>query len=422
MDNLTHTLIGVIAGEACARSTRPSAHGLPETSRRNLLVAVCAIGSNLPDIDILWTLQGLGGDPLNYLVHHRGHTHTVLGCIGLLLLLQIGAMLWMRWRGLASTASDQIAVAAVGALGLGLHLGMDALNSYGIHPFWPFHNRWYYGDAVFIVEPLYWFAAIPLLFRLRTRLARGIVLLAALTGAGLIIWLHETEPSYIAIAIAAALLLAVIGRFATARVAALAGVLFATLLTLAFLYASHMAHWRVAAMAAAYFPAAATHDIVLTPAPTDARCWDFLLLQTQGRRYLARQGRLALGAPDALARCPAVQLGSRGTAPLTTVSQSHEAPAPEIGLSWTGEFAMQQELLVDIVTGDCRARQAMSFFRAPFAVRKGDEWILGDLRFDREAGAGFAEITVPSSTHPASCVVAPWRPPRADLLNTQGTD
>ena len=31
-----------------------------------------------------------------------------------------------------------------------LHLGMDFLNSYGVHPFWPIQNRWVYGDSVFI--------------------------------------------------------------------------------------------------------------------------------------------------------------------------------------------------------------------------------------------------------------------------------
>jgi membrane-bound metal-dependent hydrolase YbcI (DUF457 family) len=40
----------------------------------------------------------------------------------------------------------------VAALGLLLHLGMDYLNVYGVHPFHPFDSRWRYGDMIFIVE------------------------------------------------------------------------------------------------------------------------------------------------------------------------------------------------------------------------------------------------------------------------------
>lgn len=40
---------------------------------------------------------------------------------------------------------------------------MDSLNSYGVHPYWPVRNRWFCGDAVYIVEPLYWAATASLL-------------------------------------------------------------------------------------------------------------------------------------------------------------------------------------------------------------------------------------------------------------------
>jgi hypothetical protein len=41
-------------------------------------------------------------------------------------------------------------------MGLALHLAMDYTNSYGLHPWYPFNARWFYGDMVFIVEPLFW--------------------------------------------------------------------------------------------------------------------------------------------------------------------------------------------------------------------------------------------------------------------------
>ena len=36
------------------------------------------------------------------------------------------------------------------------HIVADAWNSYGVHPFWPFDNHWYYGDAINIYEPWLW--------------------------------------------------------------------------------------------------------------------------------------------------------------------------------------------------------------------------------------------------------------------------
>src|SRR5690606_16081369 len=57
--------------------------------------------------------------------------------------------------------------------------------NYGVHPFWPVDNRWFYGDTIFIWEPLLWIAATPLVFILRTTTAR--VLVGALLAAPLVV-------------------------------------------------------------------------------------------------------------------------------------------------------------------------------------------------------------------------------------------
>jgi inner membrane protein len=36
------------------------------------------------------------------------------------------------------------------------HILLDWTNNYGVRPFFPFNPRWYYGDLVFIVEPVLW--------------------------------------------------------------------------------------------------------------------------------------------------------------------------------------------------------------------------------------------------------------------------
>ena len=53
------------------------------------------------------------------------------------------------------------------------HLVLDSWNSYGVHPFYPFDMRWYYGDAMFIVEPWLWlFLGVAAMANTRSRRTR----------------------------------------------------------------------------------------------------------------------------------------------------------------------------------------------------------------------------------------------------------
>src|SRR5262245_13104064 len=42
---------------------------------------------------------------------------------------------------------------AVALLAMATHPALDFLNSYGVRPFLPWSNTWYYGDSVFIFDP-----------------------------------------------------------------------------------------------------------------------------------------------------------------------------------------------------------------------------------------------------------------------------
>ena len=170
---MTHTLIGLIAGEAVVNHSRPSGQGLSSQLRRGLLLAVAMIGSNAPDLDLLYTYRGSSTSSLRYVLWHRGYTHTVIGCLALALLLYLGVRAWLAWKNLKPSPRDCGLLLGTAILATALHLGMDHLNSYGVHPFWPAENGWAYGDAVFIVEPLYWVAAAPLFFLLRSLTARS---------------------------------------------------------------------------------------------------------------------------------------------------------------------------------------------------------------------------------------------------------
>ena len=437
MENITHTLIGLAAGEAFARCTRPAedfatGRGLPQAARRSLFVTLAAIGGNAPDLDLAWSYAG-SDRRLGYALEHRGYTHTVVGCLVLAGLLYAGAEWWMHRRGLAPTGRDRIQLGLVAVLGTMLHLGMDALNSYGVHPFWPFDNRWFYGDSIFIAEPLFWLASVPLIFLMRSRLARWLMGLVGTLALGVCVWIHRGAPLWeVGIAIVTVGLLAA-GRLASARSAALASAAAMALIVGISVTCAAVAARRVEAIVSRDFPGDRMLDHILTPTPTDPLCWDALILATRDDQYTVRHAVLSIAPPLAsAAACPELLASPRtnpprgpasapaGRPPATTLPLSPAPPMSPVGLpdspsiQWRGQYSMSRSRLVRLVEAHCDAAALMRFARAPFAFQHAGSWFLGDLRFGW--GAGF-QIEVRGGP-PGGCAIdAPWIAPRTDLLS-----
>jgi inner membrane protein len=78
--------------------------------------------------------------------------------------------------------------------------------------------------------------------------------------------------------------------------------------------------------------------------------------------------------------------------------------------------------LQDLVDRKCEAAAFMQFARAPWAAaadettQSDDDWLLGDLRFDREASLTFAEFRLMPGADRCPRHVPPWLPPRGDQL------
>ena len=416
MDNLSHSLIGLIAGESIARGSRAREPGLAPETRRGLLVALSVIGGNLPDIDLVYSYHPFSHGThakLDYMLQHRGYTHTVVICFVLAALLYGAVEAWARWRRLVLTRHDRLLIAGTALCGILLHLGMDFLNSYGVHPFWPLDNRWFYGDSVFIVEPLYWAAALSLYFLVRTTLARVVLAAAPLLGLLACMLLQRAMPSWCVGYAVLALVMLSIGARASAAVAAFTSAAVAIAITALSVIAGGVAAHRVDAIAAAHFSGDRVIDHVLTPAPLNPLCWDVLLLETHADRYAVRLGVLSL-APDFIPaqQCPRTS----GTRPATaSLAPLHEPVSAEI--QWSGEFTMSRALLAKLVAGHCQVAAAMQFIRAPFGAQVDDQWVIGDLRFDRERGGGMASLELGPPTSAECHSPVPWAPPRADLLD-----
>ncbi len=141
MDNICHTLVGAAIGES----------GLKTRTRCGN--ATLMIAANLPDIDVAIFATGQSS-----LAFRRGITHGVLAqCV---LPLVLAAVMWrLARRPGASTSEPSLGwMVVLSYLGVFSHVGLDWLNTYGIRLLMPFSERWFYGDAVFIVDPWLWVA------------------------------------------------------------------------------------------------------------------------------------------------------------------------------------------------------------------------------------------------------------------------
>ncbi|MDG6110087.1 metal-dependent hydrolase [Dactylosporangium aurantiacum] len=410
MDNVTHTLISILVGEAVHRSVPPSAV-LGDRARRGAAIAVMAVGGNLPDADVIYT--GWAGTTTDYLLHHRGHTHTVVGALGLAVLLFVAVRLWWRYRRITPRRADLLFLAGLAVLAPLLHIGLDFTNSYGVHPFWPLDNRWFYGDAVFIVEPLLWACAAALLFVLPGRTPRVLIGLVLAAGLGLS-WFTGFVPASFAVLLTLLTAgLAALSRFASARVALAGGVAAWLVLTATFAVTSRSAERRVEALLAERFPAARTLDVVLTPMPADPVCREVIAVQRTADRYVLRRAfdSLAPGWIPAERCARLYPSGDETTAPLAPVDQ------PSTGeIAWRGELSLDAGLFATLAGQSCAVEALLRFARAPWAAPAGDGWIVGDLRYDREAGAGLAEVRTGPGGDGCPRLPAPWTPPRQELL------
>ncbi|MGZ5437217.1 MAG: metal-dependent hydrolase [Pyrinomonadaceae bacterium] len=193
MDPFTHTLVGLTAAKAGLERLSP------------LATTVCMLAANSPDSDVA---VGFVSDRWDYLHHHRGITHSVVGVIALAFI--VPAIIWVGERILARLRRTGPRTRFRGLLLASLivtatHPLMDWTNNYGVRPFLPWSGRWFYGDLVFIVDPYILLLAGGAAF-LTTRagwlrmvpwalLAIGFIVLTFLVGA-------RRDPSLVGINIA----------------------------------------------------------------------------------------------------------------------------------------------------------------------------------------------------------------------------
>ena len=147
MDNITHSLVGALLGQA----------GLKK--KTGLAMPALIIGANLPDVDAACFFWLEGQEHLGF---RRGITHGPPAMV--LLPLILAGLLWGydRWQAKrGERPEDRLPVNfkwlyALAFIGCLTHPALDWLNVYGVRLLEPFSSQWFYGDTLFIIDVWLW--------------------------------------------------------------------------------------------------------------------------------------------------------------------------------------------------------------------------------------------------------------------------
>lgn len=142
MDNLTHSLIGAVLGQA----------GLKR--KTGLAMPALIIAANIPDLDAVTVVYGVES-----LAMRRGITHGPIAMVVLPLLLAGGLWWFDQWQAKRGKRPEGRATVhfgwllALSVIGCLSHPLFDWFNNYGVRLLEPFSSQWFYGDTLFIIDP-----------------------------------------------------------------------------------------------------------------------------------------------------------------------------------------------------------------------------------------------------------------------------
>lgn len=186
MDPLAHTLAGACLAESGLKRLTP------------LATSTLLVAANLPDLDGTCYLHSAD---LAFSIR-RGLTHGLLAMAVLPALLT--ALMLVVDRRIRLPRSPGAAPAKAGPLfllalvGTLSHAFLDWLNAYGVRLLMPFSAQWFYGDALFIVDPFLWMALGGAVMLAWTTHRPGILTWIVLgTGLTLLLVINPLVPAWV---------------------------------------------------------------------------------------------------------------------------------------------------------------------------------------------------------------------------------
>lgn len=432
MDNLTHSLVGYAVAKS-AKHLRFKKLDLTEKFKNpkisSFLIFISILAANFPDLDLLYSLYD--SSQLGYLVHHRGHTHTFILALPQALIALVLSALIFKIKDKVIWCWGFVLI----AINISLHIALDSLNIYGVHPFYPWDNQWYYGDRVFIIEPWIWFSILPLaitpikkvlsvklvliLFFLMTLgLAYKIEMMTMGTGLILsfyfllMLWLFnkmfESTKTILALSFT---LITILGFIVE-------GLRVEEKIRIIFQNQNKIVAESVGNPVDLKIDSSQLVDLAMTPYPGNPFCWNIYSVRLLGDDSY----NVAVGQFQSqnfwIFKCPKGMFNKEKNNNLKLTQKNDELnkikEIPKIqGMKWIQVYeASKNKLFND--QDDCRLKNWFQFVRIPYQTESGN---YVDLRFySRSSRAGFSDLDLNDQSQKCVKIQAPWVAPRKKLL------
>lgn len=411
MDNITHSLVGALTAETALTFLNIKKPELVISRRTKIAFYLSSfLSNNICDLDFVVGLF-LKPNRLQYLLHHRGHTHTFVmapfqAALIVLLFWGVAKLQKRPWEKF-----EMKAIAALSLLGCFLHIGLDFLNQYGIHPFWPFNNHWFYADMMFIVEPWIWVTILPFLFFSSShRYMRWAVVCLIVSAFGLV-GLSGFVPKTMGWVVGLWSLILFLSFKYLEQKNRLAVCYFSFGLFLSVFFLE--CHWLKAEIKERFQkeePEITLNDVILSPFPSNPVCWQIVTVESSRDRQLfdLRKGVVSLFThlyrPE---ECLSL---------ITRKNEAEPLNPKHPHVIWTSHRRYLRQHLVKLWKENCSAAAQLKFVRAPFWYEQDKKLYLADMRFETGGRDNFSKLDISNGKTDCPKAIPPWVEPREDLL------
>ena len=357
MDNITHSLVAAVIGIRLAQKRKHIT---------SAIVLASLLANNFPDSDMLYA--SLLSQPFGYLLHHRGHTHTLLGAIGCGLIGWLIIHLIFLFIKKPLSKTDTLFVGLVSIIGSFVHIGLDFLNTYGVHPFWPFNNDWYYGDSLFIIEPTLWISLSLAVYPYATKnILKFIALLPTLLGVGLILFSGKVP-----IILATILVLIFAFIFLTSKNKIIneksnIWIIVSLIILTSFIIGGRIAKDKIQTTGKEYVQ-------FVIPTPSNPFCWSYLQVTHENNFIKYKRGLISLLPEYLNLKCEKYSL-------YQTVDNNNF-------------YLKTPYSFIDEEKNNCRWKAFLQFSRVPSIIECGNKKCMTDQRFNRSGENNFSTFTL----------------------------